>query len=388
MKIRVYADNASTTKLCDEALEAMLPYLSEKYENPSSTYSFGVSVRTEIEKARRELLNYLCADIYHDNLIYTSGGAEADSLAIMGVMEKNCNRGKHIITTAIEHHAILRACKALEDKGCRVTYIRPGENGVVELSEIEKNICPDTVMISVMYINNETGAIQPVKEIGELCKRKGIVFHIDAVQAFGKVETDVSKLNCDLLSVSAHKFHGPKGVGFLYVKGGVNLSPVIFGGTQEKGLRGGTENVAGIMGMYVAAKKALMERKDAYEKLKRLNLELKSGIINSIEGIKINGDTKDGYPGILNVSVFGVEGQTLLISLDMKGILASTGSACAIGLSEPSHVLTAMGLSEEEAKSSVRFSLDSENTSEDVIAIIEALKDSVDYLRRIGGVNG
>lgn len=388
MNVRVYADNASTTKLCDEAFEAMLPYIRENYENPSASYSNGVSVRTEIERARRGLLCYLNADTYHDSLIFTSGGAEADSLAVFGVMEANCSKGKHIITTSIEHHAVLNACKALEKKGYRVTYIRPNDKGVVSVSEIEKNICSDTVLVSVMYVNNETGAVQPIEEIGRLCREKGILFHTDAVQAFGKMDTDVSKLYCDLLSASSHKFHGPKGAGFLYVRGGINLSSLIYGGTQENGLRGGTENVAGIIGMYAASKKAFLEKDDAYEKLKLLHARLKEGILSNINGVKINGDPENGYPGILNVTVDGVEGQTLLISLDMKGILVSTGSACAIGLSEPSHVLKAMGLSDDEAKSSVRFSLDFSNTSEDVSLIIEALTDSVAFLRRIRGIDG
>ena len=386
MKTQVYADNASTTKLCEEAYSAMLPYFKEDYENPSSTYSKGVSLRSDIERIREDLLIKIGGDRYVDSLIFTSGGAEADSLAVVGYAFANKEKGTHIITTEIEHHAVLNACKFLENNGYRVTYVRPSAYGVIDVKDIESAICEDTILVSVMAINNEIGSIQPIKEIGDLCKEKGIAFHTDAVQAFCKIPIDVKELNCDMLSVSAHKFHGPKGIGFLYIKKGIEINPLVFGGTQEKGLRGGTENVPAIIGMAKAAEVSLGNIESNYDKLALLKAHLFKLLNERLSGFSINGDEKSGYPGIANITIDNVEGQSLLISLDMKGVLASTGSACAIGLDEPSHVLKAIGRTDDEARSSLRLSFAADNTMEDIEYVVDSIFKSVEYLRKIRGI--
>lgn len=386
MKTIVYADNASTTKLCREAYEAMLPYMEEKYENPSSLYSKGVFVRTEIEKARMSLLDMLGASGYEGNVVFTSGGAEADSLALIGYAMANRERGNHIITTRIEHHSVLNACSFLKRQGFSISYVSPSREGVVSASDIASLINKDTVLVSVMAVNNEIGTVQPLEEIGNLCRAKGIAFHTDAVQAFGKLNLSVKKINCDMLSVSSHKFHGPKGCGFLYVKKGIKLEPIIFGGTQENGQRGGTENVPAIIGMVKAAQISLSNIDANICKMSLLKNYLLEQLNEKLTGFSINGNSDDSYPGITSITIDNVEGQSLLISLDMKGVLASTGSACAIGLDEPSHVLKAIGLSDEEAKGTLRLSFDESNTTEDIDYVVSAIVESVDYLRKIRGL--
>lgn len=364
----------------------MLPYMEEKYENPSSLYSKGVFVRTEIEKARMSLLDMLGASGYEGNVVFTSGGAEADSLALIGYAMANRERGNHIITTRIEHHSVLNACSFLKRQGFSISYVSPSREGVVSASDIASLINKDTVLVSVMAVNNEIGTVQPLEEIGNLCRAKGIAFHTDAVQAFGKLNLSVKKINCDMLSVSSHKFHGPKGCGFLYVKKGIKLEPIIFGGTQENGQRGGTENVPAIIGMVKAAQISLSNIDANICKMSLLKNYLLEQLNEKLTGFSINGNSDDSYPGITSITIDNVEGQSLLISLDMKGVLASTGSACAIGLDEPSHVLKAIGLSDEEAKGTLRLSFDESNTTEDIDYVVSAIVESVDYLRKIRGL--
>lgn len=386
MKMKVYADNAATTKLNKEVLDAMMPYLTDNYANPSGTYSEGVKSRRAINDARHAIASTLNA--FDREIIFTSGGSEADNLAIIGTMEALKEKGRHLITTNIEHKAILQSCAYLEANGFRVTYVPVKDNGIVDVDDIIKAITDDTVMISVMYANNEIGTIQPIREIGRIAKEKGIVFHTDAVQAYGKYSIIPEELNIDLLSASAHKFNGPKGAGFLYVKRGTPIKAFIHGGSQEYGLRAGTENVASIVGMGKAAELALSNYEVRTKHEDELVKYLWENIKNEIPDSTLNGDENKRLPNILNISIPGVEGDSLLISLDMKGIAASTGSACMMSLDEPSHVLLAIGKTEDTVRESVRFSFDADNTKEEMDYIITNLKESVMYLRKIRGYVG
>lgn len=381
MKTRVYADNAATTKLFDSALEAMLPYLRESYENPSGVYEGAVLTKRAVNEARSTIAKTL--EAFDREIIFTGGGSEADNLALIGVMEANAAAGRHLITTSIEHHAVLKASEYLQKRGFRVTYVSPKENGIVDVKDIEAAICEDTVLVSVMYANNELGTIQPIEEIGALCHERGILFHTDAVQAYGKLSIIPKNLHIDLLSASAHKFNGPKGVGFLYVKRGTALSGLIHGGSQEYGLRAGTENVPAVVGMASAAATtfATLLETSAFER--RLTEYLYEKIMSGIEGVTYNGDFDKRVPNILNFSFDNVDGNSLLISLDMKGVCVSTGSACAMSYEEPSHVLQAIGKQEKGARESIRISLSRDNTFEEMDYIYDSLKESVDYLRRI-----
>lgn len=381
MKMKVYADNAATTKLCDEAYEAMLPYLRDNFCNPSGVYTEGVRARSAVNEARHVIAESLGA--YDREIIFTAGGSEADNMALVGAMEAEGTKGRHIVTTNIEHHAVLNTCKYLESRGYRVTYVKAGENGVVDPKDIEAAICDDTALVSVMFANNEIGTIQPVEEIGKICREHGILFHTDAVQAYGKINIDVNSLNVDMLSASAHKFGGPKGAGFLYVKRGTSMTSFVHGGSQEFSLRGGTENVPAIVGMAAAAEVSLGNMQEAALHERKLIKYLYDEIIKAIPNVFLNSDLDKGLPGILNLTMPGVNGDSLLITLDMKGIAASTGSACAMSLEEPSHVLQAIGRGEEGAKSSIRISLGPDNTLEEMDYIVSSLKDSVEYLRSI-----
>ena len=379
--MNVYVDNAATTKLSEKAFEAMVPYLKDHFANPSGTYSEGVFCRRGVNNARHIIAESLRA--FDKEIIFTAGGSEADNLAIKGVMEANQDRGRHMITTNIEHHALLESCKWLEKNGYRVTYVPVKPNGIVDPLDIFNAIREDTVLISVMYANNELGTLQPIEEIGKIAKENNILFHTDAVQAYGKFPINPAVLHIDLLSASAHKINGPKGAGFLYVKSGTRIAPHINGGSQERGLRGGTENVAAIAGFEAAVKEAFSNAKERELKEIILRDNLCDMITDSIEGVTVNGDNKAVLPNILNLSFDGIEGDSLLIMLDMKGISASSGSACAQSLEEPSHVLLAIGKSYEEARSSIRFSISYENTMEEMEYLVEKLKESVEYLRRI-----
>lgn len=381
MKTRIYYDNAATTSLSKEALEAMMPYLTEKYENPSALYSKGAEIRKLINDARHDIASTIGS--FDKEIIFTAGGSEADNLAIIGVAFANRERGRHIISTTIEHHAVLSSLKFLEKNGFRVTYLPVSSEGIVSVDSLKAAICEDTILVSVMYANNEIGTLQPIKEIGELTHERGIIFHTDAVQAYTKIPIEVNDLKIDLMSVSAHKFHGPKGTGFLYVRSGTRLEPVIHGGSQEYGLRAGTENVAGIVGMNAAIKEAFLSKETTEALENEIKAYVKDRISKEIEDVTFNGDTDRSLSGILNFSISGIEGESLLILLDMKGVSASTGSACVQSNHEPSHVIRALGKTIEAARSSIRFSFGRDNTLSEAKEAVDILIESVDYLRKI-----
>ena len=376
---RIYLDHAATTPVKPEVLEAMLPYFTEKYGNPSSIYSLGRENRKAIEDAREKVakaLNALPKEIF-----FTSGGSESDNWAIKGVAYANQTKGKHIITTNIEHHAVLNTCKYLEKQGFEVTYVPVKENGIVDVEDIKKAIRPDTILISVMFANNEIGTIQTIKEIGALAKEKEIYFHTDAVQAIGNIPVDVKDMNIDLLSLSAHKFYGPKGVGVLYIQDGVRIHSFIHGGEQERGKRASTENVAGIVGLGKAIEMASTNIDSYNEKLLKLRDRTIKEILEKVPYSRLNGDLRKRLPGNINISFEFVEGESILLSLDMKGICASSGSACTSGSLDPSHVLLAIGLPHEIAHGSLRLTFGEENTDSDIDYLVEVLPPIVEKLR-------
>ena len=375
----IYMDNAATTKMKEEVLDEMLPYLKENYGNPSSTYSLGVKSKSAIEKAREvvaEKIGGTSREVY-----FTSGGSEADNWAIKGVAYANKNKGKHIITSKVEHHAVLHTCEYLEKQGFEVTYVDVDKYGMVDPKDIEKAIREDTILITIMYANNEVGTIMPIKEIGEIAKKHKVYFHTDAVQAVGTLEIDVNDLNVDMLSMSAHKFHGPKGTGALYIRRGVKIDNLIIGGGQERTKRAGTENIAGIVGMAKALELAYDGYEERNEKLSRLRDLLIEKLLTNIKYTRLNGHPSKRLPGNVNVSIEFIEGESMLLSLDMVGVAASSGSACTSGSLDPSHVLLAMGLSHEIAHGSLRLSLSEENTEEDIDHVVNSLVQIVDRLR-------
>ncbi len=375
----VYADNAATTPLSPIALEAMLPYLGEIYGNPSTPYSLGRRTKKAIETARSDIAQCLGADVHE--IFFTSGGSESDNWALKGAARSMARQGKtHIITTRFEHHAVLHTCAALEKEGFSVTYLDVHENGIIRPEEAEAAIRPETGLMSVMFANNEIGTIQPIESLGAICRENGLLFHTDAVQAVGHLPIDLRKLNIDMLSLSAHKFHGPKGVGALFCRDGLELPNLIEGGAQERGHRAGTENVAGIMGMAAALKESCgsIEENAAY--VLSLREQLRKGLLE-IPGCRWNGNAEQRLPGNANISFSGVEGESLLLMLDMQGICVSSGSACTSGAVDPSHVLRAIGLTDTEAKGSLRISLDRENTSEEVEKLVQTISETVHKLR-------
>ncbi len=375
----IYLDNAATTRTAPEAVEAMLPYFSEQYGNPSSIYSVGCAAKEAVIKARETIASTLGAKT--NEIYFTGGGSEADNWALVGVAEAYAEKGKHIITSKIEHHAVLHTCQYLEKRGYEVTYLDVDENGIVKPEEVERAIRPDTILISVMFANNEIGTLQPVREIGEIAKRHKTLFHTDAVQAYGHVPIQVDELHIDLLSASGHKFHGPKGIGFLYLRAGVKMRAFLHGGQQERGRRAGTENVPGIVGLGRAAQLAFsrMEENGAREK------ELRDYLIGRMEKevpyCRLNGDRERRLSNNVNFSFRFVEGESLLIMLDMKGICASSGSACTSGSLDPSHVLLAIGLPHEIAHGSLRLTVSAENTREEMDETVDAVKEIVAKLR-------
>lgn len=376
---KIYLDHAATTPVKQEVLAAMLPYFSERFGNPSSIYSLGRENRKAIEDAREKVakaLNALPKEIF-----FTSGGSESDNWAIKGVAYANQTKGKHIITTNIEHHAVLNTCKYLERQGFEVTYIPVKENGIVDVEDIKQAIRPDTILISVMFANNEIGTIQPIKEIGALAREKGIYFHTDAVQAIGNIPVDVKDMNIDLLSLSAHKFYGPKGVGVLYIRDGVRIHSFIHGGEQERGKRASTENVAGIVGLGKAIEMANTNIDTYNEKLLKLRDRTISELLEKIPHSRLNGDAEKRLPGNVNISFEFVEGESILLSLDMKNICASSGSACTSGSLDPSHVLLAIGLPHEIAHGSLRLTFGEENTDSDIDYLVEVLPPIIEKLR-------
>ena len=375
----IYMDNAATTKISPEVLDSMMPYLKTGYGNPSSIYSIGRESRKAIENARGQVAKALKCDV--GEIYFTSGGSESDNWAIKGIAFANEKKGKHIITTNIEHHAVLHTCKYLEKYGFEVTYLPVKSNGIVDINDLKNAIRKDTILISVMFANNEIGSIQPIKEIGQIAKENNIYFHTDAVQAIGNIPIDVNELNIDLLSLSAHKFHGPKGVGVLYIRKGVNILNMIHGGGQEKNMRAGTENVAGIVGLGKAIELATQDIQKKNEYLINLREKLIKGIMDTIPDTILNGDADNRLPGNINVCFKYIEGESILLMLDMKGICASSGSACTSGSLEPSHVLLAIGLPHEIAHGSLRLTLCEQNTLEDIEYILESLPPIVANLR-------
>lgn len=380
--MRVYADQAATTALGDAAWKAMEPWLRTEFGNPSALYEEGRRARDCVEAAREKTARLLGAE--PREIYFTSGGTEADNWAVYAAARQGAQTGKrHLILSAFEHHAVLNPMKALEKEGFELTLLPVHENGIVRADELEKAIRPDTALVSVMFVNNEVGTVQPIAELGKVCRERGVLFHTDAVQAAGHLPIDLRLLSVDLLSLSAHKFHGPRGIGALYIRNGVFLENLIRGGGQERGKRAGTENTAAAAGLAAALEDSLLNRpaKDAYTAALR---ETVQKALLCVSGSSLNGEESKRLSGNLNVSFQGVEAEALLIYLDMKGIAVSSGAACAAGALEPSHVLTAMGLSEERAKGAVRITLDETNTREEAERLACAIPEAVMRLRDMG----
>lgn len=375
----IYMDNAATTRVKQEVLDEMLPYFTENYGNPSSIYTLGSKSKNAIEIARERVAKAINAD--PKEIYFTAGGSEADNWAIKGVAFANRNKGNHIITSKIEHHAVLHTCEYLEKQGFKVTYLDVDEYGVVDLDQLKNSITEDTILITIMFANNEIGTIQPIKEIGQIAKEHGIYFHTDAVQAVGHVKIDVDELNIDLLSMAAHKFYGPKGVGALYVRKGVKIDPLIAGGGQERNRRAGTENVPGIVGMGKAIELAYEHLEENNERLIKLRDRLIKKVFENIDHVRLNGHPTKRLPGNANFCFEYIEGESMLLSLDMEGIAASSGSACTSGSLDPSHVLLAIGLPHELAHGSLRLTLGDFNTEEEVDYVVEKLTEIVARLR-------
>ncbi len=376
----VYADNAATTRITEEVLQAMMPYLTENYGNASSLYSLGVKSAQAIDKARNQVASALNADPFE--IIFTGCGTESDNWLKMFAKRLAKKGKKHMITTCVEHHALLHTMARLEkEEGFTVTYLPVNKDGFISVEDFKNAITEETGLVSVMFANNEIGTIQPIAEIGAICREKGIWFHTDAVQAIGHVPVDVKAMNIDMLSLSAHKFHGPKGVGVFYCRKGIPMDNLIDGGGQERGKRAGTENVAGIVGMGAAIEIAVSHMDEHNAKVIALRDRLIDGLLAAVPMSKLNGSRENRLPGNCNISFVGVEGESLLLMLDYKGIMASSGSACASASLDPSHVLMSLGMKHEEAHGSVRLSLSEENTDEDVDYIIETLPKIVAQLR-------
>ena len=375
----IYLDNAATTKVNEKVLESMMPYFSEIYCNPSAAYSFATKGRIAIEEARNHAAKLIGASDME--IYFTSGGSESDNWAIKAVAESFSDKGKHIITTKIEHHAVLHTCEYLERHGFDITYLNVDSDGKVRLDELKKSIREDTILISVMTANNEIGTIQPVAEIGKIAHEKGILFHTDAVQAYGHIPINVDEMNIDLLSASGHKFNGPKGVGIMYIRKGVKIRSFIHGGSQERGRRAGTYNVPGIAGLGTAAKLAMENMAKRAEKEKELRDYFIDRISAEIPYTVLNGHREDRLPNNINFCFRFVEGESVLIMLDQAGICASSGSACTSGAIDPSHVLRAIGLSDEMAHESLRLTLSYENTKEEINTVVGELKRIVERLR-------
>ncbi len=381
MKTRIYLDNAATTKTSQEVVDAMLPYFTEDYGNASSIYEIGQRSREAITKAREQIAQVIGAKT--EEIYFTAGGSEADNWALKAAFEAYEGKGNHIITTKIEHHAILHTCEYLEKKGARITYLDVDENGLVDLEELQKAICPETILISIMFANNEIGTIEPIKEIGMIAKEHGVLFHTDAVQAFGQVPIDVDDMNIDMLSSSAHKINGPKGIGFLYIRKGVKIRSFVHGGAQERKRRAGTENVPGIVGYGVAAKRAAETMEERTKKERELRDYFIQRVLEEVPYTKLNGDPVKRLPNNMNFSFRFIEGESLLIMLDMKGIAGSSGSACTSGSLDPSHVLLAIGLPHEIAHGSLRLTLGEDITKEDLDYTLEQIKEIVGRLREL-----
>ena len=379
MKKLIYLDNAATTKTSEEVVAAMLPYFTEYYGNPSSVYEFASESKKAVSNARRTIAETLGAQ--ENEIYFTAGGSEADNWALKATAEAYQSKGKHIITTKIEHHAILHTAEYLEKRGFEITYIGVDENGVVKVDELEKAIRPDRILISVMFANNEIGTIQPIKEIGEIAKKHGVLFHTDAVQAYGQLPINVDELHIDMLSSSGHKLNGPKGIGFLYIRKGVKIRSFVHGGAQERKRRAGTENVPGIVGYGKAAEIAAKTMKERTAKEIELRDHLIDRVLAEVPYTRLNGHRTNRLPNNANFSFQFVEGESLLILLDNNGICASSGSACTSGSLDPSHVLLAIGLPHEIAHGSLRLTLSAETTMEDIDFVVDCIKQIIERLR-------
>lgn len=375
----IYLDNAATTKVADSVVDAMLPYFKEYYGNASSIYQLGAKSKEALDESREYIAGTLGAKT--NEIYFTAGGSESDNWAIKATADAYARKGKHIITSAIEHHAVLHTCEYLEKHGYEVTYVGVDENGVIKLDELKAAIRPDTILITVMFANNEIGTIQPIKEIGEIAKEHDILFHTDAVQAYAQVPINVDEMHIDMLSASGHKLNGPKGIGFLYIRKGIKIRSFVHGGQQERGRRAGTENIPGIVGLAAAAKRSFSMLE---EKMKK-EIELRDYLISRIEAeipyCRLNGDRKKRLPNNVNFSFQFIEGESMLILLDSKGIAASSGSACTSGSLDPSHVLLAIGLPHEIAHGSLRLTLSEENTKEEMDYVVEQLTAILERLR-------
>ncbi|MHB8104552.1 MAG: cysteine desulfurase NifS [Dehalococcoidales bacterium] len=376
---RIYLDYAATTPVHPDVLKTMLPYFSEAFGNPSSIHSFGQEAKEAIDGARNNVAGLIGAS--DAEIVFTSGGTEADNAALQGVCLANEGKGKHIITTSIEHHAVLEMCKALEEKGFKVTYLPVDKYGMVDPTDVKKALTPQTVLISVMHANNEIGTIQPLAEIGKIAHEAGVLFHTDAVQTVGHIPVDVNELGVDLLSISAHKLHGPKGIGALYIRKETKITPFVHGGGQEAGRRAGTENVSGIVGLGKAAEIAHREMDEEAMRLTGLRNNFIAELQKSIDNISLNGHPVKRLPNNINISVSFVEGESMVLNLDMQGICASAGSACASGNLEPSHVLIAIGCSHEQAQGSLRFTLGKWTSEEELNKVLDVLPPIVKKLR-------
>jgi len=373
---RVYMDYAATTYTRSEVLEEMLPYFTEEFGNPSSLYTFSDNTKKAINIARERVAKAINAE--KDEIYFTGGGSEADNWALKGIALAHRNKGNHIITTQIEHHAILHTAKFLEKNGFEITYLPVDEEGFVKVEDLKNAITEKTILVSVMFANNEIGTIEPIKEIGEICREKKILFHTDAVQAIGHVKVDVKDMNIDLLSLAGHKFYGPKGIGALYIRRGIKIENLIHGGGQERGKRASTENIAGIVGIGKAIELATSELEEESQRLNNLRNKLVKGIMEKIPYTKLNGPSDNRrLPGNSDFSFIGIEGETLLLDLDFDGIYASTGSACASASLDPSHVLLAIGLPHETAHGSLRLTLGAKSTEEDVDYVLEVLPEII-----------
>lgn len=380
----VYADNAATTQMSDSVLKAMMPLLTDIYGNPSSLHSVGQIAKEHLEAARESVAECIGAD--PKEIYFTSGGSEADNQAIRSAAYIGARKGKkHIISSKFEHHAVLHTLDALKKEGFEVTLLDVYSNGIVKPEDVANAITEETSLVTIMTANNEIGTIQPIAEIGKICKEKGVLFHTDAVQAVGHIPVNVKDMNCDMLSVSAHKFHGPKGVGFLYARKGILLTNIIYGGAQERNKRAGTENMASIVGMATAIKDATDHLKENAEKVTAMRNRLIDGL-KGIERSRINGDLEHHLPGTLNMCFEGIEGESLLLLLDAKGICASSGSACTSGSLDPSHVLLSIGVPVEIAHGSLRLSISEYNTMEQMDHIVKSVPEVVSYLRSISPV--
>lgn len=381
MKKVVYLDHNSTTPLHPEVLEAMLPYLKEAYGNASSIHRKGREARDAVEKAREVIASFLGTK--PNTLLFTSGGTESNNFTLKGISFKHRGKGNHIITTKIEHPCVLDTCKFMESQGFEVTYLPVDREGRVDPGDLKKAVTDRTILVSVMHANNEVGTLQPISELSKIAKEKGFYFHTDAVQTFGKIPVKVDALGVDLLSVSGHKLYGPKGVGILYIRKGVEITPHQHGGHHERRLRAGTENVAGIVGLGKAVLLAQQEMEKRIEHLQKLQERFYQGLLKGVDDILLNGHPTERIPGTVNLGIKGVEGESMAINLDLQGICVSTGSACTAGSLEPSHVLVAMGVPQEYARGTVRFSLGYENTEEDIDYCLEEIPKITQRLRNI-----